>query len=101
MTDPVRRRPPHPVLLALEPFASEEAYAWLLGKVVLAISDVDYLLADVVAAVLGDGDEAARAAWGKSGETLRDELRKALAKDARVHSLLEDYERLYEERNAL
>ena len=65
------------------------------------MSEVDYLVADLVGAVLGDGHDAALAAWGRSGDALLGELTKAEAQDPGVRALRDEYKRLYTQRNAL
>ena len=95
--DRTRERPVHPAVVALESVSAEDTYAWMLGKFVLAMSEVDYALADAVAAVLGDQHAAALASWGKSGEQLQTQLEAAPS----TQSLIPEYARLYGERNAL
>ena len=90
-------RPVHPAVVALESVSAEDTYAWILGKFLLAMSEVDYALADAVAAVLGDQHPAALASWGKSGDQLATQLEAAPA----TQSLTPEYARLYGERNAL
>lgn len=98
--DETREKPLHPVVAALrdEP---DERYRWFVGYFVTEMVEIDYLMADLVAAVLGDQTLEARGAWGESGAKLRRFVEQAAVVEPAIRRMVDEYEDLYEERNRL
>jgi len=94
-----RWKPTYPALAELS--EARERWAWLVGRFVLELGDVDYLLADLVGAVLGEQHQTSREAWAGSGEPLKAALQKAAVKEPGVGSLVGEYAELYPQRNYL
>ena len=92
-------KPLHPVAAVLE--EPRDRYLWLVGRFVLEMGDVDYLLADLVGAVLGEQHPAARQAWAGSGDPLKAALTTTAAEDPALLQLLSEYDDLYQQRNYL
>lgn len=91
----------HPVLDALSDHPPEVRFQWLLGWFVSEMVDLDYLLADCVAAVLGDDNSFAVDAWGESGARLKALASKAVEKESGLKRIVEQYEEVYLARNHL